>query len=321
MRYQLYFELSDPSQVGEVRRAASAIAADLKFDEVRTGKVAIVISELATNIIKHAQSGEIILLIRENSMDILALDKGPGIQNIDLSFIDGTSTTGTSGNGLGAIKRLSDSYDIFSIPGKGTAVLSTFGRESSISGLSIPLKGEEVCGDSWSYSENESQLMIMVADGLGHGILAHGASSLAVETFEKYRNENEIDLMNLLHGSLRSTRGAAISLARVDYASHTTHYCGVGNIGGVFISPGNTKRAISFSGTAGVQVRKVQSLSYQSDKDSLVIMFSDGLSSHWNIFDYPGLYFKSPALIAGILYRDFTRRNDDVTVVVARVKA
>jgi hypothetical protein len=47
-------------------------------------------------------------------------------------------------------------------------------------------------------------------------------------------------------------------------------------------------------------------------------MYTDGLGSHWDINAYPGLKNRHPSLLAGILYRDFGRRRDDVTVVVAR---
>jgi hypothetical protein len=39
--------------------------------------------------------------------------------------------------------------------------------------------------------------------------------------------------------------------------------------------------------------------------------------SRWSLEDYPGLAARDPAVIAGVLYRDFSRRRDDVTVVVA----
>ena len=49
-----------------------------------------------------------------------------------------------------------------------------------------------------------------------------------------------------------------------------------------------------------------------------IVMFSDGLTSRWDLASYPGLASKSPALIAGVLYRDHSRGRDDVTIVVAR---
>jgi hypothetical protein len=50
----------------------------------------------------------------------------------------------------------------------------------------------------------------------------------------------------------------------------------------------------------------------------LLVMHSDGLATHWNLDQYPGLVGRRPSLIAGVLYRDFARGRDDVTVVVAK---
>ena len=47
-------------------------------------------------------------------------------------------------------------------------------------------------------------------------------------------------------------------------------------------------------------------------------MHSDGLTTHWTLERLPGLAARHPSLIAGVLYRDFKRGRDDVTVVVAR---
>jgi hypothetical protein len=47
-------------------------------------------------------------------------------------------------------------------------------------------------------------------------------------------------------------------------------------------------------------------------------MYSDGLKSSWDLKSYPGIWNKHPGLIAAILYRDFTRERDDVTVLVAK---
>ncbi|MCP5916812.1 anti-sigma regulatory factor, partial [Klebsiella pneumoniae] len=75
----------------------------LGFDETLTGKISIVVTELATNIVKHAVSGEIILIEGDQTLHILAIDRGPGMKNFENSLQDGTSTGGTAGNGLGAI--------------------------------------------------------------------------------------------------------------------------------------------------------------------------------------------------------------------------
>ena len=89
---------------------------------------AIVASELASNLWKHAQRGELHIAPLsgrgEAGIEILSLDRGPGISNVSDCLKDGHSTAGTAGTGLGAVRRLSDEFDISSQPGKGTIVVS-----------------------------------------------------------------------------------------------------------------------------------------------------------------------------------------------------
>jgi hypothetical protein len=75
---------------------------------------------------------------------------------------------------------------------------------------------------------------------------------------------------------------------------------------------------MSHNGTVGLQVRKIQEVSYPWPADAVLVMHSDGLQSHWRLGQYPGLAQRDAALIAGVLYRDFTRGRDDVSVVVQR---
>ena len=78
---------------------------------------------------------------------------------------------------------------------------------------------------------------------------------------------------------------------------------------------------VSHNGTVGHVTRKVQEFVYPWLPGALVIMHSDGLGTQWSLERYPGLALRDPALIAGVLYRDFQRGRDDVTVLVAREAA
>jgi hypothetical protein len=76
---------------------------------------------------------------------------------------------------------------------------------------------------------------------------------------------------------------------------------------------------VSMNGTLGHSVGRIQHFSYPWGKTSALIMHSDGLATRWNMDQYPGLAARHPALLAGVLYRDFCRRRDDVTILVSRV--
>lgn len=323
MRRHLKFMIDDSSISGEIRRTIHNWSVDLGLDEIKSGAVSIVINELVTNILKHAHRGEVICTMDDRSLSIIALDKGHGIENIMEALRDGFSSSGTAGTGLGAVKRLASEFDIFSRPGSGTVVLAKFNladkdpSQFESFGFSLPVKGEIVSGDDWA-DKKIGFYKILVADGLGHGLMAHEAARAAVTTFIDSRDSNLLDEVNLLHLALRSTRGAAVAVAQVDPENKILEYCGLGNIVGTIVSKTGTKKLISYNGTAGHQLRKIQSLPYPFEKDSILVMHSDGLSTNWNVLDYPGLIIKHPLIIAGVLYRDFSRGTDDVTVVVGR---
>src|SRR5215208_4283743 len=116
----------DGSAIGNARRTAVTVAEGLGFSDTLTGKVALVVTELATNLVRHAGGGT--LLVQTGSLDggleLVALDRGPGIANLDEALRDGYSTGGTNGAGLGAVARLTDQFEVFSTPGGGTIVLA-----------------------------------------------------------------------------------------------------------------------------------------------------------------------------------------------------
>jgi hypothetical protein len=124
-------------------------------------------------------------------------------------------------------------------------------------------------------------------------------------------------MVEFAHGALRSTRGAALAVADLDLAREV-RYAGIGNIAGLVSTSHDTRHMVSHPGIVGHEVRKIQEFVYPWSQDSLLVMHSDGLATHWNLDQYPGLASRRPSLIAGVLYRDFTRGRDDVAVVVAR---
>jgi hypothetical protein len=75
---------------------------------------------------------------------------------------------------------------------------------------------------------------------------------------------------------------------------------------------------VSHNGTIGHTARRIRDFEYPVTTPFLVILASDGLSTSWNLDQYPGLRARHPALIAALLYRDFCRHRDDVTVLVVR---
>jgi hypothetical protein len=262
---------------------------------------------------------------------MLALDQGPGIADPGRCFQDGYSTAGSAGTGLGAIARLSSRHEIYSRPDQGTVLMAHLWKRGhaggpqvppsrfSVSGVSVALPGEEDCGDDWIFQESGLCARLTLADGLGHGPLAADAARGAIRTAREQPQEPAPALLERIHGALRPTRGAAVAIAEIDSSAQVLRCVGVGNIAGAIMPElGPMRRLVSHDGTAGHEVRKIREYTYPWDSRSLLVMHSDGLQTQWSFDRYPGLLHRHPSLIAGVLYRDYTRRRDDVTVVVAR---
>jgi anti-sigma regulatory factor (Ser/Thr protein kinase) len=323
--------VNDQSGVAEARRAVTDLAQRMGFNETDKGKLALVATELSTNLVKHGSGGEILVGAYDDNesqgIEILALDKGRGMSNVAACLEDGYSSAGTAGRGLGAVIRQSHYVDIGSWPGVGTAVLARVapggavaGKPPSVptwGGVSIPMPGQDVCGDAWSISNAGNVRTLLVADGLGHGPEAAEASVEAVRLFHRYNGHAVANLIDYVHGGLRATRGAAVSIARFDPAAKNINFAGIGNVAGVIITAGETKRMVSMPGTAGFNTRKIRAFDYPFEC-GLIILHSDGLASSWTIDRYPNLAALHPSLIAAILYRDLTRHRDDATVLVAK---
>jgi anti-sigma regulatory factor (Ser/Thr protein kinase) len=331
MSESIAIAITEQSQIGEARRAALALAARLGFQETERGKIGIVVTEVANNLVYHADGGSILLRAIEQQstlgIEILALDRGPGMVNVEECLQDGFSTAGTSGNGLGAIRRLSDFFELYSFSGKGTALLAhtwaapLFHRSKTLLEIGVvclPKGGETVSGDAWAYRANADRSLLLVADGLGHGPAAATAASEAVRIFQAHSHQSLQAIVEAAHGTLRSTRGAALAITEIDFEQSSIRFVGIGNIAASLSSPTKHHSLVSHNGTVGHEVRKIQEFTYPWYANGLLIMHSDGLSSHWRLDRYPGLSLKHPSLIAGVLYRDFNRERDDVTVLVAK---
>ncbi|WP_397570038.1 ATP-binding SpoIIE family protein phosphatase [Schlesneria sp. T3-172] len=328
---QLAIDVVEESQIGEVRRRAVSFGKAANFGEIEHGKLAIVVNELAQNLVKHAQNGQILLQIAplssNDEVEVIAIDSGPGIQNIGQCLQDGYSTAGTMGMGLGAVQRQSMEFDIYSQVATGTVMVARVGSERNrasrspffdVGSVSIAMPGEEVCGDAWACRTISSKAQVIVADGLGHGPLAQEAALCATNSFQKLNFVDSKSSLQSAHLALSGTRGAAAAVACVDVQLKKLQYAGVGNISGNLIIGDRVYGLISHNGIVGVQQRKTEQYEYPLGGDGLLIMHSDGLRTRWSLTDHPGLRTRHPALIAAVLYRDYCRTRDDATVVVTR---
>jgi len=316
---QQRYVIDDSSKVGEARRAAQTLAS-FEFTAEVAGKVTIAASELANNLLLHAGGGELLIqtLGEEDAavVELLAIDKGPGMADIARCLSDGYSTAGTPGTGLGAVRRLATEFDIHSVPGEGTIVMARFGANigARYGAISIALEGEIECGDAWSLKQDSQGLALLVVDGLGHGTFAAEAARAAVGAFALGPLAEPQEIMIRANGLMSKTRGGAAACARL--VGNKVSYAGVGNISGTLISPGNSQGLVSHNGTLGLNQRRTQQFEYVRDPGALLIMHSDGVSARWDLKNRADLLARHPAVIAAALYRDHGRERDDATVVV-----
>jgi anti-sigma regulatory factor (Ser/Thr protein kinase) len=325
--------VGDSSEVAGARRAASECAATLRMSETATGNAALLATELATNLIKHAGGGSMLFGVDESrpqTLTITAIDKGRGMNNVAAAMQDGYSTAGSQGTGLGAVERRATSFDIYTMADKGTVIHCTIADEAprpspfdvqpriSIAGLSLPKPGETAFGDSWIAMRGNDSITVAVADGLGHGPAAATASAAAVRIFSGGAEQPLEQLMQDAHGALRPTRGAAVGIARIHPQQRRVDFIGAGNIAGTIADDEGMRKTVSLPGIVGHEMRKLQTFSYPWTASSVLILHSDGLSASWASKSYPGLLQHEAALIAAVLYRDHCRGNDDATVVAAK---
>jgi anti-sigma regulatory factor (Ser/Thr protein kinase) len=332
---QLRVAVSGQSDIGECRRNAKRLADGFQFDEVSTGRIAIVVTELATNIVRHAGSGELLMQVLDDGiapeLEVLAVDQGPGMRDLDACMRDGYSTAGTAGQGLGAVSRLADTFDAYSIEGKGTVVLARVARNRGpglqarpgdgwtleFGAINLAVAGEIECGDTWRVANRGPRSSLLVADGLGHGPLAATAAQAAATAFAASPFDDPSTMMHTLHLALSGGRGAAAACARLEAEESRVKYAGVGNISAAVVATERSRGMVSHNGTLGVQFLRSQQFEYEWPRGSHVVMHSDGLSARWALPAYPGLQMRHAAVIAAVLYRDFVRRRDDVTLLVA----
>lgn len=316
---QLRFVVDEESKVGEVRRAAQAMA-NFEFDEQVAGRVAIAATELANNLLRHAGRGEILLqrLGAEGTatVELLAIDRGPGMSDVERCMTDGFSTGGTPGTGLGAVRRLADEFDIYSMPGEGTVVMARFGQglQARFGVICVPIAGEVECGDAWHLVADRNRVAAIVVDGLGHGALAAEAARAAVAAFSTSPWAPPHFVMDLAGAAMARTRGGAAAAALIE--GNALSFAGIGNIGGTLVSPEKSQGLVSHNGTLGMPGRRAQQFEYTRIAGALLVMHTDGISARWNLAGRTALFSHHPAICAAVLYRDHGREKDDATVLV-----
>jgi anti-sigma regulatory factor (Ser/Thr protein kinase) len=322
------FAINHSSDVAAARRAGQRMADALGMDTTRAGQLALLISEAATNILKHAADGRLFLSEARcgdaRGIDVVALDRGPGIANLANALRDGVSSVGTAGTGLGAMRRLADEFDAYAPRDKGAAFFMRLWNgvappsPFAIGAACIPIAGEDENGDAWAVAPHRHGVALMSVDGLGHGADAAVAARAALTALSLRPALAPAAQIDACHLALRATRGAALAVAQLDFGKDELRFAGIGNISACIIDGTLRKQMVSHNGIVGHNMRKVQEFSHPCPPGALIVLHSDGIGTQWDLASYPGLSSCNPALIAAVLLRDYARVRDDASVLVLR---
>ncbi|MFG3550498.1 ATP-binding SpoIIE family protein phosphatase [Streptomyces sp. NPDC047725] len=334
----------DSTRVRDARVAAEHAATRAGLDEQCTASAALVATELATNLLKHAGGGLVLIDVvsppvltagREDArvVQIATVDHGPGIADVPAALSDGFTTTGSLGAGLGTCARLADDFDLHSVPGRGTVALARIGGAPRLcasgdpvaavraGGVNVPFGGGDYSGDAWAWVRAGDRVTLMLADGLGHGPEAARASSAAVEALRGAARLVPSEALKQLDAALSGTRGAAVALAQVDVRAGLLRFAGVGNIGARLCAEGTWRPLVSQPGIVGThRPTTVRDEEREWAEDRVLILHSDGLPSRWTPSPVSCAPSVDPAVTAAVTVRDASSParpvRDDTAVAV-----
>jgi anti-sigma regulatory factor (Ser/Thr protein kinase) len=329
------YPIEERSFVAYIKREIHNEALQGFFSEKQVGEIDIIISELCSNLIKHAGSGELLYRIFNSSendsvFEIICFDRGPGMADSKKMMKDGVSTTKTLGQGLGAIERLSNLAQLYSIPGWGTihyATVSTLKRnpggksnDLEIRALCVNKPREIVCGDGFRIKKNETETQIFFGDGLGHGQHAKDAVDRAGDFFLSCKERDPVDILRQMHEVVRRTRGLVGTVAVFDKKKMEWNVCGIGNILSRMYTGIMYKNYMAYNGTIGLNIPTSLSHSaFPAEKNQHLVMCSDGIRTRWDLTRYPSILKQDNTILAAALYKDYSRGNDDSSILIAKV--
>jgi anti-sigma regulatory factor (Ser/Thr protein kinase)/serine/threonine protein phosphatase PrpC len=325
-------QISDVGDLGAARLGARSMSTAIGFDERAVEEIALVVSELATNLVKHAKDGILRLQrIEEDGRTGIRIDSedhGPGIVNVEQAIGDDFSTSGSLGCGLGAVNRLMDEFDVTSQPGAGTSIVcKRWLRRDVPPALACPLVfgvATRPCplmpvnGDAFVIQQWAESALVGVIDGLGHGQFAYRAAQAARQYVERHYDQPLAEIFRGVARTCQATRGVVMGLARFDWGRATLTFASVGNVEArVFGSP-EPMNFVFPRGILGLNARTPVVTQHRWELSNVMVLYSDGLTAHWRWSDFPHFAAASPTVAAQELLRAFAREADDATVVVVK---
>lgn len=325
-------QIRDEASVGLVRMRVRELGTEISMDTEGIELFAAAASELGFNQLNHARFGEVgVRVIHRGDpvgLELHAMDRGPGIADPPAALAGRLVGKGL-GAGLAAVRRAVHEIDTDIRHCEGSTVVirrfvhgeSAPPRHPEFAIEGRPYPGEAVSGDDAVFIRNQRGFLVAVADGLGHGPAARAASQRAMEVVLDLATHPLLRIVSSVDSALRSTRGAALTVARYDVPTEQLRLCGVGNIDTRIIHVDHDEfHHTPRSGTLGVRqgtgsptVRTVE-----LGVGSMLCICTDGIRRRDRMNRTPGLEFHSAAWTAHHLLTEHARATDDALVLAVR---
>lgn len=319
----------------DAAECARQFALRLGFSHSESDEIALAVTELASNVLEHAGSGQIHLKSlqteRSVALQVVCEDNGPGLRDSERAMTDGYSTAGSLGAGLGAVNRLMDTLEFFARPEGGLRIVcerwprpktgNFFPRRLEFGAATRSCRLMRENGDTFVIQQWEDHALAGVIDGLGHGHFAQRASQAARQYLEHHFDQPLDNLFRGVGRACRATRGVVMALARFDLSGARFDLATIGNVEVRLLGQETPFKPAIRRGVVGHSSAPAPvTTAHPWTGTNVLIIHSDGINSRWHSDQIGDLSSRSAAELARGLVERFGRIDDDATVLVARTK-
>ncbi len=331
----LEYIADDRSYFAIIKKDLHLLTSGSGFSPRKVGEIDIVVSEIITNLVKHAGGGKLLVKLIEDQevqgIELISVDNGPGMTDVSRMVSDGVSTKSTLGNGLGAMKRLSEVFQVYSQKNSGTVILCRiYNRElptckenaiAEIKSLIIPKPREKECGDGFHSITNNKEIRLFMGDGLGHGPEAAHAVQAGIHAFAECKDSDPVEVIRHIHTAVKKTRGLVGTVGIFNIQKKQWNFCGIGNILTRVNSNISNGGYMPYNGIIGMNIpHTLKSKEFEYESGQHIIMCSDGIKSRWDTLKYPGILRYDISIMAALVWKDFSRATDDMGIAVCKLK-
>src|ERR1700749_2149277 len=168
------FKADDRSYFSLIKKEIHRVATEAGMTVSRINHLDLIVAEMTSNLFKYSDDGELLMGVFPNGsnpyVELISIDNGPGMANPVRMMQDGVSTSNTLGHGLGSMKRLSDTFELYSLTGWGTIVMSRVYNEPEkikkneliMRPIVVCKPGEKTSGDGFLFKKTDKYVKMML---------------------------------------------------------------------------------------------------------------------------------------------------------------